>query len=582
MVGESDQPMSSSEPDCHSVIDIHHQLDHHPYPDPLRSGEAVRFTPAGVPVDHGFMNHSYKDCTNGWLSDGDTPAGVAVDPNGGDVYVPNTLSERIDHLQPNLVDPDVSNGLPGAHVISIPCYVCGKQLGEAPIVASPLGAAFDCRSNLYVAFATGFLVKYLNLQPPASPKCHKQLPIEALSDQLHVVGGLAATGGNKGAEVKLGCTLHLCSGTLHIALPGCSLCAAAPPLRFKLKPGTQRSFTLRLRPRARTLLDSHPGLRLQLRAVIKGLKRPVRTTASLLEHVAVSAACRGPAAAGGATSVSGTLLPALPGRKVIVEYQSPDSSTVVRHRVLTTKAGRYSDTAALRTTGRWIIVVRWLGGGGFEPARSLECAATVPQLVPALTLSCPSTGSLNAVSSFTGNLSIAGRRLVVEYVAPSGLLTSHVVGGGGFTDQLVPKRARDVARVRGLGRRCRRRACDVGHLCLHGRPYADGGLVSCASSADKKAISCQGQLLANGAGLGGRPLTVTYENTDTGASTPHSVQTGAGGAYSDSLSALPGGLLLGNWQLTVQFAGETDYAPSSASQSITVSRLLALPGLVVP
>ena len=106
--------------------------------------------------------------------------------------------------------------------------------------------------------------------------------------------------------------------------------------------------------------------------------------------------------------------------------------------------------------------------------------------------------------------------------------------------------------------------------------------VNCTASADKKTISCQGQLVGNGAGLAGRPLTVTYENTDTGSSTPHSVQTGADGSYSDSLAAPPGALLLGHWQLTAQFAGETSYAPSSASQSLTVSVPFALPVLFAP
>ena len=55
--------------------------------------------------------------------------------------------------------------------------------------------------------------------------------------------------------------------------------------------------------------------------------------------------------------------------------------------------------------------------------------------------------------------------------------------------------------------------------------------------------------------------------------------TGANGAYTDSLSALPGALLLGHWQVTVQFAGETYYAPSSAAQSLTVSLLSPLPAL---
>ena len=236
VVGESDQPLSSAEPDCHSVIDIHHELDHHPYPDPLRSGEAVRFTPAGAPVDTASRTTGTRTAPTAGAATA-TPSGGRGRPERGRRLRPGRCRDEIDHLGPNLVDPDNSGGLPGTHALFSPCYICGKQFGDAPIVVVPLGDAFDCRSNLYVAFASGFLVKYLNLQPPASPKCHKQLPIEALESPLHVLGGLDATGGNKGAEVKLGCTLRVCAGTLHFEIPRCTPCTAAPPLRFKCSPG---------------------------------------------------------------------------------------------------------------------------------------------------------------------------------------------------------------------------------------------------------------------------------------------------------------------------------------------------------
>ena len=203
----------------------------------------------------------------------------------------------------------------------------------------------------------------------------------------------------------------------------------------------------------------------------------------------------------------------------------------------------------------------------------------VPQIKPTLTLSCPSAASYGVASSFNGNLSLAGRRLVVEYVAPSGLLTSHLVGSGGFSDSFVPGElgtwqafaawAGDANAAHALSGTC--------SFSVDRVPTALS--VNCTPSADKKTIACQGQLTGSGAGLANRPLTVTYENTDSGTSTPHTVQTGGNGAYSDSLTALPGALLLGNWQVTVQFAGETYYGPSSASQSFTVSLLLALPGL---
>ena len=499
VVGESDQPLSSVEPDCSGVYSIHHRLDHHPYPDPLRSGEAVRFTPGGVPGDYGFMNHANKDCTNGWLSDGYTPGGVAVDPHGGDVFVPNTFSERIDHLSPNLVDPDVSNGLPGSHVLSLPCYICGKQLGQAPIISAPLGAAFDCRSNLYVVVASGYLVKYLNLDPPASPHCHKQLPIEARQGVLHVLGGLGATGGNDGVQLKLGCARRVCAGTLHLQIPRCGLCAAAPPFQIRMQPGTQRSFTLGLEERARTLLGNRGGLKVRVSADLAGLKKTVRLSTTLLAHEAVTSSCGGPGAPGGTATVSGALQPALRGATLVVEYQSPDKSTIVRHRVAVAGAGRYTDSLTLGTAGRWIIVVRWGGGGGHEPARSPACAVNVPKLAPTLTLSCPTAATYDASSSFTGGLSVAGRRFVVEYISPSGATTSHLVSGGGFTDSFAPGElgtwqafaawAGDAVAAPALSSTC---AFSVDRI-------PTGLSVGCTPSADKKTISCQGQLAGTAA-----------------------------------------------------------------------------------
>ena len=98
---------------------------------------------------------------------------------------------------------------------------------------------------------------------------------------------------------------------------------------------------------------------------MKGLKKPVRATAPLLEHSAVTSSCGGAGAPGDTASVSGALQPAVRGAKLVVEYQSPDRSTIFRHRVLMTGAGRYLDKLALGSAGRWIIIVRW--GGDRRP-----------------------------------------------------------------------------------------------------------------------------------------------------------------------------------------------------------------------
>ena len=124
-----------------------------------------------------------------------------------------------------------------------------------------------------------------------------------------------------------------------------------------------------------------------------------------------------------------------------------------------------------------------------------------------------------------------GRRLVVEYVAPSGAADEPPRQRRRLRDQLPPTElgswqafaawAGDAIAAPAESTTC---AFSVGRT-----PTAVS--ISCAASGDKKTISCQGQLAGNGTGLASRPLTVTYENTETGSSTPHSLQTGADGSY---------------------------------------------------
>ena len=362
VVGESDQPLSSSEPDCHSVIDIHHELDHHPYPDPLRSGEAVRFTPAGVPADHGFTNHSNKDCTNGWLSYGYKPVGSRSTPNGGRCL-------RAGHgrgpSRPSPAGPRRSRrqrrsaGHPRALLALL-------HLREAVRHGADRRRAARCRVRLPLEPLRALRQRLPRQVPQPAAAREPEVPQAtairgARQCPLHVFGGLDATGGNKGVEVKLGCTLRVCAGTLDFEIARCKLCAAAPPLRFKLRPGTQRTFTLGLTKRARTLLGNHPGLKVQMRAVMKGLKKPVARDRAAARAFGSDLELRGPGAPGARPRSPARCRRQCAGAKLVVEYQSPDHSTIVRHRVLMTGAGRYLDNLALGSAGRWIIVVRWSG-----------------------------------------------------------------------------------------------------------------------------------------------------------------------------------------------------------------------------
>ena len=100
------------------------------------------------------MNHSNKDCTYGWGSDGYTPGGSRGRPERRRRLRAGHLSRsRSTHLEPEPVrSRRQRRRSPAPTRSTVPCYVCGKQLGQrAAHRSEPLGDAFDCRSNLYVA-----------------------------------------------------------------------------------------------------------------------------------------------------------------------------------------------------------------------------------------------------------------------------------------------------------------------------------------------------------------------------------------------------------------------------------------------
>ena len=318
-----------------------------------------------------------------------------------------------------------------------------------------------------------------------------------------------------------------------------------------------------------------------MRAVLKGLKKPVRAGAPLLAHTALSATCHAPGAPGGAASVCRRAVAGGAGAKLIVEYQSPDRSTIVRHRV-TTKAGRYTDSLALGSAGRWIIVVRWFGSGGYEPTRSLECAASVPKLAPTLTLSCPSAGSLN------------GRELVHRQPLDRGQAARWSSTSRLRPADEPPRQRRRLQRP-ARARRARLwqafaawagdagcRARGLEHLRLHGRPHADDGLGQLHGERGQEDDLVPGAAGRERRGPG-RPPADGDLREHRHRLVDAALAADRGGRFVQRQpDGPPGALLLGHWQITVQFAGETTYAPSSASQSLTVSVPFALPSLFEP
>jgi hypothetical protein len=136
---------------------------------PLVSGEVARFTRAGKAVGHGWLNDYTIADYPGFYSDG-IGTGVAVDPDGGAVYV-SDLENYVDYLRPNLTNPDngtLDFGGPD-YALDFVCWVC---LGKGSNSTSPAGAAFDCRSNLYVLDpGIDGVDVYVNQSPPSDPPC---------------------------------------------------------------------------------------------------------------------------------------------------------------------------------------------------------------------------------------------------------------------------------------------------------------------------------------------------------------------------------------------------------------------------
>ena len=367
VVGESDQPLSNPEPDCHSVIDTPYPygIDHHPYFDPLVSGEAVRFTALGTVVDYGWLSESDVDCYHGWVNDGYNPGGVAVDPNGGAVYATTETHLAVERLDPNLNNPAAYGGQPPSTEgnLPLPFYPAATTIAGNP----PLSVAVDCHSNLYVLTNSNAraVVKYINQDHVPRSACSPLVQRASLSPGITVFPKFATKGAGK-ASVLIGCHVKPCVGTvsLKIASAVCGGCVASFPRRFRIQPGVQETLSLRLNKRGRGLLAAHPGIAIK----ILGKLRHGHTTteaARLRKPTSLTDVCSIPSSVGGEASISGTLRPALAHQKVSVEYVPAATPGVflpaVQRTVLTDGAGRFSDHYQLGQAGRWTVAASWSG-----------------------------------------------------------------------------------------------------------------------------------------------------------------------------------------------------------------------------
>ena len=456
VVGESDQPLSDPEPDCHSVIDAPYPygVDHHPYFDPLVSGEAVRFTSAGAAVDYGWLSESNVDCYHGWVSDGYSPGGVAVDPNSGGVYATTDTQLAVLRLTPGLDNPNAYGGQPPSTEgnLPLPCFSCSTSEEFRIAGNPPLSVAVDCRSDLYVLTNANAraVVKYINQDYVPPSRCSPLLQRASASPGMTLFPKFAVNGGGK-ASVLIGCHVKLCVGAVSLGINSslCPHCIISLPRRFRIQPGEDETLSVRLNKLGRKLLAQHPGVAIK---VVGKLKHGHTTTESeqLRQPATLTEACRMPGAPGGDAAVSGFLRPAHAHDAIVVDYVPSAASGVllpaVQRTVFTNASGQFSDRSRLGTATKWTVLVNWGGDTTHQPAHARPCAGTVPKTATHLTLTCPTAASVGTPSPFTGTLTgaPADARLVVLYGPLSAAVTAHSVavdGGGEFTDSFAPNQS---------------------------------------------------------------------------------------------------------------------------------------------
>jgi hypothetical protein len=578
VVGDSYQALSDPQPDCHVVIDDDH-IDIQPYPDPLISGEIVRFRPGGTPVTHGWLSTSQMSC---WdiASEGNDPSGVAVDPNTGDLYSTSDVWLGVFHSRGDLSNTRMNLNAPSYACSSMDCPAADWDL----IAGNPAqGVAVDCRSNLYMLTDNGnarFVTKFNNSDSVPPGACSPLLQRASLLPPITVFSILQRKQGGK-ASVVLGCDLKLCVGTLKLTVASrlCRGCVIGGPWQFRISAGSRETLSVPLTKRGRQLLAGHPGLGVSVAAKLISGQGSVASE-RVREPVGLTARCTFPGSIDGSAEVSGALSPSHGHELIRVEYVPASGSgallPAVQRTAFTNSAGRYADHYALRSAGKWIVLVSWGGDTTREPAGAAPCAATVAKARTQATLVCPRSPSIGTPGQFSGSLSgaPADAGLAVLYEDPAGAIVIHdlTVGSGGkFTDSFAPNRAGRwyaIAHYDG----------DSNHApavaqCQLAVPRTTSTVsLQCSPDPNRRFISCTGQLASVGATIGGARIALTYQPPAPGSATVDTVTTLASGRFTDTMNAPPGSLLAsGGWSVTARYSGDAAHAAASDTQSVTVS-----------
>jgi hypothetical protein len=577
VAGDSYQALSDPQPDCHVVIDEDH-IDIQPYPNPLVSGELARFGPDGTPVAHGWLSTSQMSC---WdiASEGNDPSGVAVDPNTGDVYSTSDVWLGIFHSRADLTNTRINLNASSYACYSLDCLARDWDL----IAGNPAqGVALDCRSNLYMLTNNGnarYVTKFINSDSVPPGACSPLLQRASLVPRITVFSIFQTKGAGK-ASVVVGCDLKLCVGEIKLTVtsPLCRGCVIGGPSPFRIPAGSQQTLSLRLTKQGQRLLTEHPGLGANVAAQLKGGKVSVQSE-RLRDPVQLTARCTFPGAVDGSASVSGVLSPSRGHELIHLEYVPASGAgallPAVQRTAFANSAGRYADHYALRSAGRWIVLVSWGGDSTHEPAGAAPCAGTVSKAQTEATIVCPRSPSLGTADRFSGRLSggPADAELAVLYEDPAGAIVVQdvAVGSNGeFTDSFAPSQPGGwYAIVHYDG--------DSNHApsvaqCQFAVPRTASAVsLQCSPDPNRHFIACVGDLSSEGTAIGGARITLTYQAPAPGSATTDTVTTAADGSFTDTLNAQRGSLLTtGDWSVTARYSGDSTQAAASDTQSVAV------------
>jgi len=497
------------------------------------------------------------------------------------VYSTADMDLGLIHLGPNLSNTNSNVGFPSA-----PCYSTDCPAGEWDLIAGnpPLSVAFDCRSDLYVLAGTNAraVVKFINQAPVPSSSCSPLLQRASMLSGITVFPRFGVNGRSGKASVLIGCQTRLCVGTvtLRSSSPLCRRCLLTTPLHIRIQPGVEKTVSLYLDRLGRRLLRQHPGLPIQVFGKLKG-GRTVAESERLREPAALTDSCRFPGAPGGDASISGSLTPSHGQERISLEYVPPEAAGVflpaVQRSVLTYASGRFADHYALGEAGRWTVIVSWGGDSTREPATAPVCVGAVQKAATQLTISCPSPSSIGTPGMFMGRLAgaPADASVAVVYEAPSGLLVAHDVtvgSGGDFSDAFAPTVAGNWKALGNYNGDADHEPTRASCAFTVPQPAPTSLSLDCTPDPDAHYISCLGSLELSGSGIGGAPISITYQPSAPGTSTIDSATTLADGSYGDTLSVAASGppLAAGLWTVQAHYAGTSAYGPSSNSQNVTV------------